>query len=62
MVRLAPAPLIHGAAQVATLAGLFIGDTVVLLPQFDPHEVWRAVAAAQGQRAGRSSATRWRGR
>ena len=37
------APLIHGAAQWAALAALFAGDTVVLLPQFDPHEVWRAV-------------------
>ena len=53
MVRHAcAAPLIHGTAQVAALAGLFGGDTVVLLPQFDPDEIWRAVAAAQGQRAG----------
>jgi 3-oxocholest-4-en-26-oate---CoA ligase len=43
MVRLAAAPLIHGNAMVATLASLFAGDTVVLLPKFDPDEVWRAV-------------------
>ena len=43
MVRLTPAPLIHGAAQVATLAALFGGDTVVLPPHFDPHEMWRTV-------------------
>jgi 3-oxocholest-4-en-26-oate---CoA ligase len=43
MVRLAVAPLIHGNALVATLASLFAGDTVVLLPKFDPDEVWRAV-------------------
>jgi acyl-CoA synthetase (AMP-forming)/AMP-acid ligase II len=43
MVRLATAPLIHGSAQWSTLPALFGGDTVVLLPQFDPHEVWRAV-------------------
>jgi 3-oxocholest-4-en-26-oate---CoA ligase len=43
MVRLTAAPLIHGAAQVAMLAALFGGDTVILPPRFDPHEVWRAV-------------------
>jgi 3-oxocholest-4-en-26-oate---CoA ligase len=43
MVRLATAPLIHGSAQWSTLPALFAGDTVVLMPQFDPHEVWRAV-------------------
>src|SRR5215471_2926699 len=43
LVRLTAAPLIHGAAQVATLGALFGGDTVVLPPRFDPHEVWRAV-------------------
>ena len=43
LVRLCAAPLIHGAAQVATLAALFGGDTVVLPPRFDAHEIWRAV-------------------
>jgi acyl-CoA synthetase (AMP-forming)/AMP-acid ligase II len=43
MVRMAPAPLIHGAAMVATLAALFAGDAVVLLPKFDPHALWDAV-------------------
>ena len=43
MVRLTAAPLIHGAAQVAMLAALFAGDTVVLPPRFDAHEVWRAI-------------------
>jgi 3-oxocholest-4-en-26-oate---CoA ligase len=47
MTRLPCAPLIHGAAQWATLPALFSGDTVVLLPQFDPHEVWRAVQRHQ---------------
>src|SRR5260370_7748296 len=23
--------------------GLFAGDTIVLMPRFDPHEIWRAV-------------------
>ena len=43
MVKLCAAPIIHGNAQVAALAGLFGGDTIVLLPQFDAHEIWRAV-------------------
>ncbi len=43
MTRLALAPLIHGNAQWAALMALFSGDPVVLLPHFDPHEVWRAV-------------------
>jgi acyl-CoA synthetase (AMP-forming)/AMP-acid ligase II len=43
MVRLCLAPLIHGNAQWAALMALFGGDTVVLLPQFDPVEVWKAV-------------------
>ena len=36
-------PLIHGAAQWATLGGLFSGSTIVLVPQFDGHEVWRMI-------------------
>jgi 3-oxocholest-4-en-26-oate---CoA ligase len=43
MVRMAPAPLIHGAAMVATLAALFMGDTCVLMPKFDANAVWAAV-------------------
>jgi 3-oxocholest-4-en-26-oate---CoA ligase len=43
LVRLTTAPLIHGSAQWGTLPGLFGGDTVVFVPQFDPHAVWRAV-------------------
>jgi acyl-CoA synthetase (AMP-forming)/AMP-acid ligase II len=43
LIRLCAAPLIHGAAQVATLAALFAGDTIVLLPAFDADEVWRAI-------------------
>ena len=42
MVRMAPAPLIHGAAMVATLGCLFAGDTAVILPKFDPHALWEA--------------------
>jgi acyl-CoA synthetase (AMP-forming)/AMP-acid ligase II len=43
MARMAPAPLIHGAAMVATLAALFMGDTCVLMPKFDPNAIWTAV-------------------
>ncbi len=43
MVRLCLAPLMHGNAQWAALASLFCGDTVVLLPHFDPEEVWRTI-------------------
>ena len=43
MVRLCLAPLIHGNAQWAGLASLFSGDTVVLLPHFEPHAVWETV-------------------
>ena len=43
LVRMAPAPLIHGAAMVATLGALFGGDTVVVLPKFDAHALWDAV-------------------
>jgi 3-oxocholest-4-en-26-oate---CoA ligase len=43
LVRLASAPLIHGSAQWSTLPALFAGDTVVLMPQFEPHQIWQAV-------------------
>lgn len=43
MVRLCVAPLIHGNAQWGALMALFAGDTVVLVPQFDAHEIWRAI-------------------
>src|SRR6185437_14627896 len=43
LVRLCAAPLIHGAAQVATLGALFVGDTVVLTRRFDPDEAWRTI-------------------
>jgi acyl-CoA synthetase (AMP-forming)/AMP-acid ligase II len=47
LTRLACAPLIHGAAQWAALPALFGGDKVVLMPRFDPHEVWKAVQRHQ---------------
>ncbi|MGW4117186.1 acyl-CoA synthetase [Nocardia sp. NPDC004711] len=36
-------PLIHGAAQWAAFIALNSGGTVVFVPQFDAHEVWRVV-------------------
>jgi acyl-CoA synthetase (AMP-forming)/AMP-acid ligase II len=47
LTRLACAPLIHGAAQWAALPAFFTGDKVVLVPRFDPHEVWKAVQRHQ---------------
>ncbi|NIH88146.1 AMP-binding protein [Amycolatopsis granulosa] len=44
MVRLPAAPLIHGAAQWAAFGAMFSGGTVVFVPQFDPHLIWREVA------------------
>ncbi|GDY31616.1 acyl-CoA synthetase [Gandjariella thermophila] len=43
LVRFPLAPLIHGAAQWASLQSLFSGGTVVLSPRFDADEVWRAI-------------------
>ncbi|QGK70362.1 AMP-binding protein [Allosaccharopolyspora coralli] len=43
LVRLPAAPFIHGAAQWAALGNLFACSAVVFVPEFDPHEIWRAV-------------------
>jgi acyl-CoA synthetase (AMP-forming)/AMP-acid ligase II len=45
MVRLCAAPLAHGQAQWAMYGALFSASTVVLMPRFDPHEIWQAVEA-----------------
>ena len=37
------APLMHGATQWAVMGQSFLGHKVVLMGQFDPHEVWRLV-------------------
>jgi 3-oxocholest-4-en-26-oate---CoA ligase len=39
------APLMHGATQWAVMGQSFVGNKVVLMSQFDPHEVWRLVEA-----------------
>lgn len=43
MVRLCTAPLIHGNAQWGAMQALFAGDTVVLVPKFEGHAIWRAI-------------------
>ncbi len=37
------APLMHGATQWAVMGQSFLGNKVVLMGQFAPHEVWRLV-------------------
>jgi len=37
------APLMHGAAQWGMINGLANGRSIVLMPKFDAHEVWKAV-------------------
>ncbi len=36
-------PMTHGATQSATWMSLFCGQTMVLSPEFEPHDVWRTV-------------------
>ncbi len=36
-------PLMHGAAQIATMSQWFIGSTIVLLRRFDAEAVWDAI-------------------
>ena len=43
VVQFPVAPLMHGAAQWGTFGGLFNASTIVLIPKFDPHEVWRTI-------------------
>jgi acyl-CoA synthetase (AMP-forming)/AMP-acid ligase II len=43
LVRFPLAPLIHGAAQWASLQSLFSGGKVVLSPTFDADEIWRTI-------------------
>src|SRR5215813_2993009 len=43
LVKFCAAPLIHGNAQWAAIAGLFAGDTIGLLPSFEPHKIWKSV-------------------
>jgi acyl-CoA synthetase (AMP-forming)/AMP-acid ligase II len=49
LVRFPIPPLIHGATQWATFQSLFSGGTVVFVPQFDPHDVWRTIEQHKAQ-------------
>jgi acyl-CoA synthetase (AMP-forming)/AMP-acid ligase II len=42
------APLMHGATQWCIMGQSFVGNKTILVPKFDPHEVWRLV---EGERA-----------
>jgi acyl-CoA synthetase (AMP-forming)/AMP-acid ligase II len=41
------APLMHGATQWSVMGGALQGNKSVLVPRFDPHEVWSLVDAEQ---------------
>ncbi|GAA3385116.1 acyl-CoA synthetase [Cryptosporangium minutisporangium] len=43
LIRLVAAPLIHGQAQWVMFGGFFMGGTIVLMPKFDAHDIWRAI-------------------
>jgi acyl-CoA synthetase (AMP-forming)/AMP-acid ligase II len=43
MIRYPIPPMIHGATQSATWMALFSGQTVVLTPEFNADEVWKAI-------------------
>nr|WP_281351690.1 AMP-binding protein [Nocardioides piscis] len=45
MVTFPLSPLMHGGAQAAMLMHLFAGHRTILLPKFDPVEVWRTIEA-----------------
>jgi acyl-CoA synthetase (AMP-forming)/AMP-acid ligase II len=37
------APLMHGATQWSIMGQSFVGNRTILVPKFEPHEVWRLV-------------------
>src|SRR5438874_13629354 len=41
------APLMHGATQWAVMGGSFIGNRVILVSRFDPHNVWQLIEKEQ---------------
>ncbi len=43
LVFLVIPPMMHGAAQWGTLGQLFQCNAIVLMPRFDPHDVWQTV-------------------
>jgi acyl-CoA synthetase (AMP-forming)/AMP-acid ligase II len=44
LVFLIAPPLMHGAAQVATVMNLLQGNRLVVMAKFDPAELWRIIA------------------
>ncbi len=49
LVTLCIPPLMHGAAQWGTMRFLFEGNTVVLVPRFDPEVIWAEVERCRVQ-------------
>ncbi len=49
LVTLCIPPLMHGAAQWGTLRFLFEGNTVVLVPRFDPELIWSEIERTKVQ-------------
>ncbi|MFI7589789.1 acyl-CoA synthetase [Spongisporangium articulatum] len=49
LVRMCPAPLMHGQAQWAMFGSLLATHTVVLMPKFDARELWETVQAEKVQ-------------
>ncbi len=45
IVFLPVAPLMHGASQWAVMGQSFVGNRIVLVPRFEPHQVWSLVEA-----------------
>ena len=41
------APLMHGATQWSVIGRSFVGDRIILVAKFEPHEVWRLVEKEQ---------------
>jgi acyl-CoA synthetase (AMP-forming)/AMP-acid ligase II len=37
------APLMHGASQWAVMGQSFVGNRIMLVPRFEPHEVWALI-------------------
>jgi 3-oxocholest-4-en-26-oate---CoA ligase len=37
------APLMHGATQWSVMGQSFVGNRTILVPRFDPHDVWKLV-------------------
>ena len=43
------APLMHGATQWSVMGQSFVGNRTILVPKFDPHEVWTPGGDREGQ-------------